>query len=76
MVTFSPYNHLTKIKIPTLIIHGDKDSTVPYKDSKKYVKHLVKGKLITIKNGQHGFHEKRESKIVIEKTNEFFKNYL
>lgn len=76
MITLSPYKYLRKIKIPTLIIHGDADSTVPYKDSKKYVKHLVKGRLITIKNGQHGFHGKRELKIAIEKTASFFKNHL
>lgn len=76
MITITPYKHLSKIKIPTMIIHGNNDSKVPYKDSKKYVKLLEKGKLLTIKNGQHGFHGKRESKIAIEETMEFFKNYL
>jgi len=50
-----PYEFLKKIKIPVLAIHGDKDSMVPYKVSKKYGKPNKVSLFITIKNAEHGF---------------------
>lgn len=76
MITISPYKSLNNIKIPTFIVHGTKDSKVPYKDSLKYTKYLARGRLLTIKNAEHGFHKKWESKIAIEKTVDFFNKYL
>lgn len=67
-----PYKLLREIKIPTLIIHGTKDTKVPYEDSVEYVKNLKNGELQTIKNAEHGFHEGWEYKIAEKMTSEFF----
>lgn len=67
-----PFTFLDKIQIPTLIIHGTKDTKVPYDDSLNYSKNLINGRLITIKNAEHGFHQKWEAKIAIKETSEFF----
>lgn len=50
-----PYEFLKSLKCPVLTIHGDKDSMVPYKVSKKYGAPNKRSKFITIKNAEHGF---------------------
>lgn len=71
-----PYEELRKFKKPTLFIHGDKDSYVPYRDSLKY-SNLMGAKLITIKGAEHGFHDKKEwEREAIEETVKFFKKTL
>ena len=46
---------LAKLKIPTLVIHGDSDAIVPFEVSGKRTAALVPGaKLVVIKNGPHG----------------------
>lgn len=52
-----PWSKLTKIAIPKLFIHGDKDSYIPYSDSVKYAKLLENAKLVTIRGAEHGFHD-------------------
>ncbi len=45
---------LAKIKCPVLLIHGDKDTRIPIKDSKNAVKLLPKGsKLVILKGAGH-----------------------
>ncbi len=55
---FEPVHNVTAVYPPTLLIHGDKDTDVPYHQSKLMVKqfrkHDVDHTLITIKNGEHG----------------------
>lgn len=68
-----PYDELKKITIPTLIVHGDADTYVPYEDSKTYVKNLKNGNLITIHGAQHGFQTPKEHHdIAINETVKFF----
>lgn len=67
-----PYKLLNEIEIPSLIIHGTKDTKVPYEDSVENVKNLKRGTLLTIKGGEHGFHEDWEYKIAEEETAKFF----
>lgn len=50
-----PYEFLAEVKSPLLVIHGDKDSMVPFKVSKKYSKPNEKSHFIAIKNADHGF---------------------
>ncbi len=46
---------LAKIEIPTLVIHGDSDRTVPYEASgKRMPQYLKLTRLITIEGGPHG----------------------
>lgn len=67
-----PYKLLKNIKIPTLIVHGTKDTKVPYEDSFEYVTNLKNGRLETIKDAEHGFHEDWEYKIAEQLTLKFF----
>ncbi|MFQ5732400.1 MAG: alpha/beta fold hydrolase [Planctomycetaceae bacterium] len=58
---FVPYmavRNVTKTYPPTLLIHGTKDTDVPYEQSvimaKQFKKHGVEHKLISIEGGEHG----------------------
>lgn len=62
-----PYKELKKILIPTLIIHAKEDSYVPYADSEQYINSLKNGELITVTNGEHGFHGKENGEEVAQK---------
>ena len=72
-ITF-PYKKLKDISIPSAIIHGDKDTHVPYSDSVLYVKNLGgPTQLVTIKGADHGFHSGGEDGIQASKAAiEFF----
>jgi len=77
MENFYPFEELKKINIPTLIVHGDADTHVPYDDSKNYVRNLKNGKLITIKSSEHGFHDsEKDSHKANQETLKFFLKYL
>lgn len=46
---------LKKITIPTLVIHGDSDSIVPFENSGKLTNEMIKGsEVVLIKGGPHG----------------------
>lgn len=47
------YNYAKKIKIPCLVVHGDKDTTVPITQSKELVKILKNSRLETIRGADH-----------------------
>ena len=65
------------IKCPVLIIHGDRDTYVPYSDSFKYCKKFgEKSELFTIEGAEHGFHNNKEGEQATEKTLEFFKKNM
>jgi len=49
------YEAAKKIKIPTLIIHGDKDDSVPIEQSRKIATLIQNSKLMEIKNAGHQF---------------------
>lgn len=50
-----PYELLKEIKLPVLIIHGEKDSMVPFRISRKFGKPNKNSHFMTIKNADHGF---------------------
>jgi len=77
MAKLHPNKEIKKIKKPLVIIHGDKDTYVPYNDSKQSLKNIFNGRLVTIKNGEHGFHEpKKHATIANKETLRFFQKYL
>jgi acetyl esterase/lipase len=55
---FMPVKNVTKDYPPTLLIHGDADTDVPYEQSvmmeKELKRHGVRHRLITIEKGEHG----------------------
>jgi len=59
-----------KIKVPTLIVHGDCDEQVPLEQSIKLAKIIPDAKLIIIKGADHTFTDpmlmKQKSKIIVE----------
>ncbi len=79
----SPINNITKEFPPTLLIHGDKDTDVPYEQSvhmnQQLCSHGIDSKLITIKDGKHAFDyeiDTPEALKAIESTIEFIKKHL
>lgn len=50
-----PDEILARSDLPTLIIHGDKDSMVPYSVSKAVASTRKNIQLVTIRNGDHGY---------------------
>lgn len=76
MAKLYPFMVLKNITIPTVIIHGTKDTKVPYEDSKEYVTSLKKGTFITFDGAEHGFHDNEEADKAIEATIKFFQKNL
>lgn len=72
---YSPIENLNNhFNAPTLILHGNRDFIVPFKQSKKLHKELnklaVTNKLIKVKKGNHGFTKtnKKEIHLLIKET--------
>lgn len=70
------FSEAEKIKAPTLVLHGDKDTHTPIADTVELMKHLKNGKLEIIKGAEHGFHDPASEKIAIKFTLGWFKKYL
>ena len=54
-VKHNGYEYAKKVKCPCLIVHGDKDESVPLEQSERLVKILDNGKLKVIKNANHSY---------------------
>lgn len=65
---FCPNRNVTKEFPPTLLLHGTKDTDVPYEQSvfmrAAIIKQSVEAKLITIPNGEHVFDKNFQDPIV------------
>jgi pimeloyl-ACP methyl ester carboxylesterase len=55
---------LDKIDVPTLIIHGDEDSTIPFKSAKHLVDHIPNSELEVISGGEHAMAYTRADEVV------------
>lgn len=55
---FMPLKNVTKNYPPTLMVHGTRDTDVPFEQSilmqQQFLKHGVEHELVPIKNGEHG----------------------
>jgi esterase/lipase len=66
---------LSQIKCPILIIHGNKDESVPLEDSKNAIKYLPsESKLEIIEGATYDFTEQLDT--IIDLTTNWFKRYL
>ena len=74
MAALLPYKEIRKITVPLLVIHGNKDTYVPYEDAKEAVIGMKNAAFITIDGGEHGFHEPEEHTLeACKETLAFFK---
>lgn len=82
---FAPYMPVKNVSgdyPPTLMIHGDRDTDVPYQQSvlmaQQFKKHRVPHQLITIANGEHGFGggERKQIDAAYDRAIEFLLEYL
>ena len=69
------YQELDTYQNDLLVIHGTKDTTVPYEISNKYMKLFHKGtRFISIEDGNHNFDKLSDIKQVLKLTLEFEKD--
>lgn len=67
------YQGLDIYKNELMIIHGNKDTTVPYSISSKYLKLYNNPIFITIEDGNHNFDKVKDIEKVIDLTYNFFR---
>lgn len=67
------YKDLDVYKNELLVIHGDKDMTVPFKISERYLKEFYNPMFCVIENGTHNFDEITHIKEVLKLSYEFLK---
>ncbi len=70
------YEAAGKIKIPTLIVHGEKDEIVPVNQSKKTAGLIENCKLEVIKGADHGYTKKEDFERMIKIVSEFITHSL
>lgn len=68
---YDGYQIAKKINIPILIVHGDKDQTVPVSQSIKFSKITPNSQLVLIKNADHRYTNKRHAKKMIDTISKF-----
>ena len=64
------------INIPTVIVHGDADESVPYAQSVKLVSLLQNGVLITVHGANHRYTNPEHAKQMIQAISNFVKRYV
>lgn len=82
-IPWCPLRNVTRDYPPTLLLHGDKDTDVPYQQSvlmaAELEKHGVVHDMVTIPGGPHGFDhamEKAEAAAAFERALDFLKRHL
>lgn len=56
MQGFRPADSFAGLRIPVLLVHGDKDDLVPYAGSVELAKRIPGAELATVRGAGHGFH--------------------
>ncbi len=76
----SPINHIKKLKKPTLLFHGKKDTVISYEQTLKIQEILIQNnrysEVIFFDNEGHGFKNIENKEVVMQKSQEFLKNAL
>jgi pimeloyl-ACP methyl ester carboxylesterase len=70
-LTINPIRTLKRVRIPMLMIYGDKDSKMPHVGVARQARQL-KTVLVTIRGAKHGFHGKRYQEQAISAALAFF----
>ncbi|GEN99303.1 peptidase S9 [Novosphingobium sediminis] len=75
LTSVSPLYAIDKLKVPVLLVHGDDDQRVPYKQSKLYADALAKAgkeyEFVTLKGEGHGFSSNANLKLWLDKLDAF-----
>jgi dipeptidyl aminopeptidase/acylaminoacyl peptidase len=76
----SPINNVDAVKIPILLVHGDKDLSVPIRHSKKFAAKLGKGgkphKLVILEDGDHSLSLERNRVLFLQQLEAFLGQHL
>ncbi len=79
LTSVSPLYTVDKLQIPLLLVHGDDDQRVPYKQSKLYADALAKAgkpyEFITLKEEGHGFSSSANHQLWLDKLDAFLIKY-
>ncbi len=70
------YAAATKIKIPTLIVHGKADETVPYSQSEKLASLIAGSQLVGVSGADHRYTVEEHSKIMRDSFYDFAKEQI
>lgn len=80
---YSPINYVSESMVPTLIVHGKNDNTVPFNSSVKFIKKLhlynVKYDFLVHKTGDHSFDTNLKDYAtvnILDKTVRFIRKYI
>jgi dipeptidyl aminopeptidase/acylaminoacyl peptidase len=74
--TIKSYEAIKKIKIPTLIVHGDKDKTVPLEQSIKCARLLENCRLEVIEGADHTYTQPRHFEKMLSLIVDFTEKYV
>jgi hypothetical protein len=66
--TRKPWKDLARIRVPALILHGDRDDRVSLGDSRKFLPLLRRGELVVVHGSGHGFHDPRGERFAVRAT--------
>lgn len=79
LTTVSPLFTIDRLKTPVLLVHGDKDQRVPYKQSKLYADALQAAhkpyEFVTLKGEGHGFSTKVSMQTWLDRLDAFLARY-
>ncbi|MFM9936721.1 MAG: prolyl oligopeptidase family serine peptidase [Novosphingobium sp.] len=79
LTTVSPLYTADKLQVPLLLVHGDDDQRVPYKQSKLMADALAKAgkpaEFITLKDEGHGFSSSANQQVWLDKLDAFLAKY-
>jgi len=70
-IKYGDYDIYKKIKIPTLIVHGNLDESVPFEDSEELKKYVKNSELLVLKDADHTYSGKADFDKVISETARF-----
>lgn len=80
---FCPLDNISPDFPPTLLLHGDQDSDVPYEQSLRMAaalqKHGIENQLITVAGGEHGFDADQKNpavRVIFDQVAAFLRRHL
>ena len=66
METIRPYEVLRSLNLPTLTLHGDRDTFVSYDIARQYGRPNSRSRFVTIPGAEHGFGRPEDTRLLTE----------